>query len=240
MNKRKGSAIIIAIIVVTFISTVVIGSSQIFLSENTQNSQYLAGTQTWYGAYSALDLLSGSNQNEISLNINFDSFSANSKKLTATATKSSADSAESVTIAGNGEVKYTIKKVGGVKLWLKNIDVSGNDCPQGNELYVYLKSSIDGGSDKILNSLSQIRGVWPDTFTDNSINISSIGKTLTLSPIVNDKFYLGSGIGGNEVTKKCAVTTQWKISASQGALERQGGGTQATAAYSGITKTLNR
>lgn len=239
MKNRKGSAIIIAIVVVTFVSTVVIGSSQIFLNENKQNSQYLDGIQAWYGAYSGLDLLSGSIERNVSKNIDIASSGGTARKLGINASKGSDDTGESLNLTADSSAKFTVNKLGQAKFWLKNIDISGENCPQGNSLYVYLKTSIEGDNGKIINGTSHVRGVWPDTLSDNGINLYSLGKTLTLTPIVNDKFYLGIS-ENNGLPAGCKVTTQWKISSPSGAMARQGGSVWSTATFSGITKTLNR
>jgi|GEM_PF-2017924 len=82
MKTSKGSAIIIAIIVITLMSTVVIGSSQIFLKEGSQNISYLSGVQAWYASYSGLDLLGTSNGGNVNVVIAVDTAKAGKKSAT--------------------------------------------------------------------------------------------------------------------------------------------------------------
>lgn len=239
MKKQNGSAIIIAIIIITFISTIVIGSSQIFLKESSQNVKYLDGLQSWFAAYSGLDLLTGSTGDNYSGSIEVGSDKISKRKASINASKSGGDVGEHLSLSAGKGAKYTINKLGTAKLWLKGVDATGKDCPDSNSLYVYLKYSIEGGTSNTLNKASQIRGNWPDTYEDNSINLYLLNNTLTLIPVVSDKFLIDASAGGS-ISDKCDITTQWKISAPAGSLTPQSRNAKSTGSFGEIIKTLHQ
>jgi hypothetical protein len=239
MKKERGSAIIIAIIIVTIISTVVIGSSQIFLNENTQNVKYIDGIQAWYAGYSGLDMLKNINSDKYSGTLSVESQKSGKRIALINASKNQDNTGESITLLSGEAANYTINKLGQAHMWLKGIEVKGENCPDNNALYVYLKYTIEGGQTKIINGTNQIRGIWPDTFSNNIINLYSIDKTLSLTPIVSDKFILGDKIDGG-LSRQCVVSTRWKLEAPTDALSPNEGNIKSTGSFGGITKTLYR
>jgi hypothetical protein len=239
MKQHKGSAIIIAIIIITFISTIVIGSSQIFLKENSRNVNYLDGLQSWFAAYSGLDLLSESTGDNFSGSIDIRSDQTGKRTASINSSKSGGDVGESLTLSAGKVSKFSIDKLGAVRLWFKGIDTTGEGCPDGNSLYVYLKYSIDGGTSDTLNKTSQIRGNWPDTYQDNSINLYLLDKTLAVVPVVSDKFLIDAS-AGSSISDKCEMTTLWKVSAPAGSLTPQTKNAKSTGSFGDIAKTLSQ
>lgn len=239
MKKKSGSAIIIAMIVVTIISTVVVGSSQIFLKENTQNVKYLDGLQAWYAGYAGLDIVQNSNGDRYIASLTIEPTYSPKRIASINASKNQTNSGESFSLVSGETANYLINKLGQARIWLKGIEVKGDGCPDNNSLYVYLKYSIEGGETKIINRTSQVRGVWPDTFSGNTINLYSIDNKLSLTPIASDKFILGDKID-TALPKQCAVSMQWRLEAPAGALSSLGGNMKSTGSFGGVVKTLYR
>jgi len=255
IHRRNGSAMIIAIIVATFIGVSAIASSQLILNEAKINIRYLDGLVARYSAEAGAEwgLAAIEKNSNIGKEKKEDSEPVKSGELTIKKTnlKDLQKSTYNVKIWNSGENNNELKIIdndfksinvngaGAISFNLSDIEkIEGSDnCPDGKSLFVYLNIAENSGREIVLNKYSNESGIWNNN-QDNSFYLSNIKSMLKIQPLLLTKFYSISSVTKDDLPSECKYQTIWKINLPQGSIDSGGSFINAIGNYGDIRKEI--
>lgn len=239
INEKRGSAMLIAIVITTFISLVTVATSKLIISEAQINLRYLDGQVANYAAESAIEwgLAATKQSNEIggtnnqsSDSVHTDDFTINNSLAgnlrsanLSTYVWASATDLANVVIGLDGQQELTVSGAGSMQWQLTNISQRGdNNCPDPESLYVYLRIA-GGASEKILNYISNTQGIWSESASDQSYYLTNSRTDINVKPIITTRFLPSvANIEGSNISlppQGCGYVTSWKVGLAGGAIE---------------------
>lgn len=217
-KKKKGSAMIIVMSVVSLVTIVVASISGQLLVEHNTNTRFLDALVAQYGAQAgvwwgiALDNEEGEKNREV----NLQDGDKQEKTLAKGSVFYSPQGDVSFNVEGTKAQTLNIEGSGNLSLRLEEISLeSGASCPAPQDIFIYLVVEDQNGGRKTLNGLANSAGIWPEGNNDHAYYLPLSQNQILFTPIFA-KSFIPSGNNYNMtqdylLSSDCRYNTKWQV-----------------------------